>query len=379
MSSRTAASRSWTRPVLLIVAVLALGGVLAGWKYAAALEANAAAANQPEPMESVTAAVAVERPYRQTTTSIGTLLALRSVTLRNELAGTVRYVRLGAGEVVDQGTVLVALDVSVEEAELKALEAQAALAQTLLTRTERMVERRAASQIELDNARAERDVAQAQIARTKAIIARKTIRAPFPARIGISDVHVGQFLDMGTELTTLQGVDDAINVDFEVAQAVAALLHVGDRVQVSSTAGGATVSARITAVDAKVDPATRNATVRARITNAQSVPGPGSSVRVEVPVGTERMAVAVPASALRKGPEGDHVFVLGPGKDGKTRSQIRAVTAGPVVGDDILILDGLKAGEQVAASGSFKLREAALVVITSDSSGSAASSTIGSR
>jgi len=353
--------------------------MLAGWKYAAALEASAAAANQPEPVETVTAAVAVARPYRQTTTSIGTLLALRSVTLRNELAGTVKFVRLGAGEVVEQGTVLVALDVSVEEAELKALEAQAALTKTLLERTERMVERRAASQIELDNARAERDVALAQIARTKAIIARKTIRAPFRARIGISDVHVGQFLDMGTELTTLQGVDGAINVDFNVAQSVAAGLDVGDQVKVSSTGDSASVTARITAVDARVDPTTRNATVRARISNAKFVPSPGSSVRVEVSVGAERMAVAVPASALRKGPEGDHVFVLAPDKDGKTRSQTRAVTAGPVVGDEILILDGLQAGEQVAASGSFKLREAALVAIAPDSSGSPGASTISSR
>jgi membrane fusion protein (multidrug efflux system) len=379
MSSHTAAPRSWTRPFLLISAILGLGGVLAGWKYATALEASAAAANQPEPVETVTAALAVARPYRQTTTSIGTLLALRSVTLRNELAGTVRYVRLGAGEIVEQGTVLVALDVSVEEAELKALEAQAALARTLLQRTERMVERRAASQIELDNARAEFDVAQAQIARTRAIIARKTIRAPFRARIGISDVHVGQFLDMGTELTTLQGVDEAINVDFNVAQSVAAGLRVGDKVTVSSTDGSLFVPARITAVDARVDPATRNATVRARITNVQSGPGPGSSVRVEIPVGSSRTVVAVPASALRKGPEGDHVFVLAPGKDGKTRSQLRAVTAGPVVGDDILILDGLQVGEQVAASGSFKLREAALVAIASDSSGAAASSDLSSR
>ena len=93
------------------------------------------------------------------------------------------------------------------------LEAQAELARTLLARTERMAERRAASQVELEQARAERDVALAQIARTKAIIARKTIRAPFRARIGMSDVHTGQFLETGRELTTLQGVDEAANVE----------------------------------------------------------------------------------------------------------------------------------------------------------------------
>jgi|RhiMetdeSRZDD1v2_1073273.scaffolds.fasta_scaffold47450_3 membrane fusion protein, multidrug efflux system len=361
--STSAVSRRWIRPVALLTALLGVFAGLGAWKYGATREANAAAASQPEPSETVTAAVATERPHQQTTTAIGTVLALRSISLRNELAGTVRHVRLTPGQVVDEGTVLVALDVSVEEAELRALEAQAALAQTLLGRTERMAERKAASQIELDNARAERDIALAQIARTKAIIARKTIRAPFRARVGISDVHVGQFLETGTQLTTLQGVDDAVNVDFSVAQSVAATLEVGQPVQVAGASDAAPITARISAIDARVDPSTRNAAVRARIDDAHLAPAPGASVRVQVPVGPQRMAVIVPASALRKGPDGDHVFVLAPGKDGKTRAQSRKVTAGPALGDDIVILDGISAGERVAASGSFKLREAALVVI----------------
>src|SRR5687768_15001354 len=245
---------NWIRSIAVVATVVGVGGVLAGWKYGAAREANAAAANQPEPIESVSAAVASERSHQPSTTSIGTMLALRSVTLRNELAGTVSHVRLTPGQIVDAGTVLVALDVSVEEAELKALEAQAELARTLLARTERMAERRAASQVELEQARAERDVALAQIARTKAIIARKTIRAPFRARVGIADVHPGQFLETGTQLTTLQGVDAAANVDFAVAQSVAAGLRVGEEVRVIGTSDSTPVAARIVAVDARVDP-----------------------------------------------------------------------------------------------------------------------------
>ena len=169
-------------------------------------------------MESVTVAVAQEREHRQTTTSIGTVLALRSITLRNELPGTVRQVRLTPGQIVDAGSVLVALDVSVEEAELKAQEAQAALAKTVLGRRQNLSQDLATAEEEVDRARADRDVALAQIARTKAIIARKTIRAPFRARVGIADVHPGQYLNEGTQLTTLQGVDDAAHVDFTVAQ-----------------------------------------------------------------------------------------------------------------------------------------------------------------
>ena len=117
--------RSWIGSFLLLVTVVTVGVGLAAWKYASIQETQAASANQPEPMESVTVALVKEVEHRQTATSIGTVLALRSITLRNELPGTVRYVSLTPGQIVDAGMVLVALDVSVEEAELKAQEAQA--------------------------------------------------------------------------------------------------------------------------------------------------------------------------------------------------------------------------------------------------------------
>jgi membrane fusion protein, multidrug efflux system len=220
------------RSVILFTTILAVGGGLAAWKHSDGQRAQAIAANQPEPAEVVTAAVARAAEHRRTTTSIGTVVATRSISLRNELPGTVREVHLVPGRVVESGTVLVALDVSVEEAELRALEARAALAGTTLGRLQRMAERRAISEIELDNAQAELDVALADVERTRAIIERKTIRAPFRARVGIADVHPGQFLDAGTPLTTLQGVDEAADVDFTVAQAVALGLNPGDMVDV---------------------------------------------------------------------------------------------------------------------------------------------------
>jgi membrane fusion protein, multidrug efflux system len=361
----------WTGSAMLIATIIGTGVILAAWKQASIKEAEAAAASQPEPTEMVAAAVAVSREHRQTTTSIGTVLALRSVELRNELPGTVRYVNLIPGQVVGAGTVLVALDVSVEQAELKALEAQAALAETVLGRVQRLYNERAEAQTALDRARAERDVALAQIARTKAIIARKTIHAPFRARVGISDVHPGQYLTDGTVLTTLQSVDEAAHVDFAVAQQVAAGLRKGDEVGVFAAANANPIPARIVAVDARVDPTTRNAMVRARIAGSANAPAPGASVRVVVPVGPSSEAVAIPVSALRRGPGGDHVFVIAPDQKGNNRVSVRPVQSGTVLGDEVLILSGLSAGEKVAASGSFKLRESALVAIASDSAMSA--------
>jgi membrane fusion protein (multidrug efflux system) len=347
--------------LVLIGLVVATALFLSGWKYNSLRVAEAASANQPEPTETVAAAVATARPHQETASAIGTVLAPRSIALRNEVAGTVRYVGLEPGRIVDAGALLVAFDVSVESAELRAQEAQARLAQTSLERVDRMASRGAASAMELDNARAERDVALAQVARTRALIARKTIRAPFRARVGMSDVHLGQFLESGTQLTTLQGVDGAVHVDFDVSQSVAAGMRRGEPVRVIS--GATEIPARVVAVDARVDPATRNAVVRAELPDLALLPAPGSSVRVLVPIGPTRDAVVVPVSALRKGPGGDHVFVIAPAKDGKTRAQLRLVTSGPVLGDEIVIVDGLAAGERVAASGSFKLRDAVLVAV----------------
>ena len=179
-------------------------------------------------------------------------------------------------------------------------------------------------------------------------------------------MHPGQYLQEGTILTTLQGVDDAVHIDFDVSQQVASELRKGDLVQISANSDGAPHPARIVAIDSRIDPSTRNAKVRARLAAAEHEVAPGASVRVSVPVGETRKAVAVPVNALRKGPSGDHVFVIAPDQNGKDRVSVRPVRSGAVVGNEVMILDGLQPGERVATSGSFKLREAALVAVVED-------------
>jgi membrane fusion protein (multidrug efflux system) len=183
--------------------------------------------------------------------------------------------------------------------------------------------------------------------------------------VGIADIHIGQYLNEGTELTTLQGVEAGANVDFAVAQAVAAGLRPGEPVAVYAAGQATPLAARIVAIDARVDPTTRNALVRARI--ASGAPAPGASVRVEVPRGPLAEAVAIPVSALRKGPGGDHVFVIDTDSAGHSRAHVQPVRSGTVVEDEVLILDGLQAGQVVATSGSFKLREGVRVAVAGDS------------
>jgi membrane fusion protein, multidrug efflux system len=357
--------RRWLRHAVasssLIGVVLGTGALLAAWKQGANREAEAAAAGQPEPVERVGIATAEPREHHRTTTAIGTVLSARSISLKNELAGTVRHVSLTPGQIVEAGSVLVALDVSVEQTELRALEAQARLAEITLARVEKLFSHQVIAQSEVDQARAQHDVARAQSARLRAIIAKKTLRAPFRARVGLADVHPGQYLSQGAELTTLQGIADEVRIDFAVAQSVAAAIRVGSPVEVRTTEGAEPLRAEVMAIDARVDAGTRNATVRARLAAGPNAPAPGASVRVLVPVGQASTAVAIPVSALRKGPEGDHVWIIAADQAGAFRARERKVESGPVLGETVIVLDGLKPGERIAASGSFKLREAVKV------------------
>src|SRR5690349_7772046 len=140
MSSRFASAlRRGVSGFALLGIVLGSGALLAAWKQGATKEAAAAAAKQPEPVEKVTFATAEAREHHASTTAIGTVLALRSITLKSEVPGTVARASLQPGAIVEAGTVLVALDSSVEQAELRALNAQAKLAQTMLTRREELL------------------------------------------------------------------------------------------------------------------------------------------------------------------------------------------------------------------------------------------------
>lgn len=355
-SQRFSTLRRGIAAAVLLGVVLGSGVLLAAWKQNANQEAAVAAASQPEPVERVALALAEAGNHHATTTSIGTVLALRSITLKNEVSGTVTRTSLEPGKIVDAGTLLVALDTSVEQAELRALDAQARLSETMLQRREQLLKHGVSTQDEVDQARAQRDVAQAQSGRLRALIAKKTIRAPFRARVGLADVHPGQYLSEGVELTTLQGVSDEVHVDFSVAQTVAAGLAPGSSVEVR-TSQGQILTARVEAIDARVNPTTRSATVRARLEGGPSGPAPGASVRVLVRVGESEKAVVIPVSALRKGPEGDHVWVVAAEAGGALRAHERKVESGPVLGETMIVLTGLEPGEQIAASGSFKLRE----------------------
>jgi membrane fusion protein (multidrug efflux system) len=264
---------------------------------------------------------------------------------------------------VEAGALLVELDVTVEQAELAAVQAESRLAASMLSRMEQAMQQQGASAADVDRARAEQDKWLANVARLEAVIARKRLRAPFRARVGFVELHEGQYLDAGSTITTLQGVDKAMHVEFAVPQDTAALLKVGGDVEVGLAGHASPLHAKIVALDSRVEQATRNTWVRALLSDAGPLPAPGSSVRVRTPVEAAHDVVVVPVSALRRGPSGDNVFLLAVAPDGKLRASTRRVTSGATLGDEVIILEGLKDGDRVATAGSFKLHEGALVQV----------------
>lgn len=339
--------------LLLLVVVVGGGALIYLWKTFGDAAAAQAAASQPPPMWAVESAEVRTQPFARSTTSIGTVRALQSITLRNELPGTVHKVSLQTGQVVEAGAVLVELDVAVEQAELQALEAESKLAASMLARMEQALSKQGASAADVDRARAEHDKALANVARTKAVIERKRLRAPFHARVGFVDLHVGQYLDAGATVTTLQGTEDAVHVDYAVTQDVAAHLTVGSDVEV--TVGNLPPTpAKIVAMDARVDTTTRNTSIRALLRGVSPMPQPGASVRVRTPIEAPAEVLVVPVSALRRGPDGDYVFAIVKNAQGAMVADMRRVHSGTSLGDEVVIKDGLKLGEQVVASGSFK-------------------------
>lgn len=348
--------------LLLLVAVVGGGALIYLWKSHADAAAAQAAASQPPPMWAVESAEVHTEPFARSTTSIGTVRALQSITLRNELPGTVHKVSLQTGQVVEAGAVLVELDVAVEQAELQALEAESKLAASMLVRMEQALAKQGASAADVDRARAEHDKALANVERTKAVIERKRLRAPFRARVGFVDLHVGQYLDAGATVTTLQGTEDAVHIDYAVTQDIAAHLAVGSEVEIVVT-GQPPAKAKIVAMDARVDATTRNTSIRALLRGLSPMPQPGASVRVRTPTEAPVDVMVVPATSLRRGADGDHVFAIVKNEQGALVADLRRVHSGASLGDEVVIKDGLKVGDRVAAAGSFKLFPGALIAV----------------
>ncbi|HYZ87480.1 MAG TPA: efflux RND transporter periplasmic adaptor subunit [Bryobacteraceae bacterium] len=355
------------RMILMLVVVGACVAGLGVFKMRQLEAMGQAAASFQPPPEAVTTVVAELERWPLTLSVIGTTAAVQGVNVSADLPGIVSSIAFESGGSVRAGDLLVQLDTRQERAQLAAVEAEQELARLNFARLQDLVQEGAIAQAEYDRAAAEEKQTQARVAEIRATIERKTIRAPFSGVLGIRQVHLGQYLSPGTSVVNLQSLDP-IYVNFGVPQQQAEQVRIGGLVTIApGDASSKRFSGRITAKDSKVDETTRNMQMQATISNPNGPLRPGMFVQTEVAIGATRPVVAVPASAISYAPYGDSVFIVTNLKDpkGKTYRGVRQqfVKIDGARGDQVAVISGIKAGEEVVTSGLFKLRNGAAVVV----------------
>jgi len=338
--------------------VLLLGG-LAGTKAAQISAMKRAGEQGGPPPVFVASAIAKRIPWEELQRAVGTLVAMRGVTLGAELPGLVREIDFKPGTLVRRGTVLVRLDTSTEEAELAAAKADAQLARADLERAQMLREAEANAPADLDAARARASRADAAVTSLETTLAKKVIRAPFDGRISIRQVELGQVLSAGAPIASLQTVSP-IHVEFWLPQQALSDLAAGQRVRVTvDTFPGRSWEGTLTTINPEVDVATRNVRVQATFQNPDGLLRPGMYARVEVIGREHRTALVIPATAPIFAPFGDSIFVVeqpAGGAKGPPTVRQELVRLGERRGDFVEVLSGLEEGARIVSAGAFKLR-----------------------
>lgn len=316
-----------------------------------------------EPAEAVGTSLARDDAWERTVSAVGTVAAVRGVTVSAEQAGVVRAIRFESGDRVRAGQILVELDTSVERAQLQSAEARRGLADLAARRTRKLAEGQAASRAQVDTDDAQLKTAAADLAALRAQIDRKTVRAPFAGRLGIRMVNLGQYLTPGTPVTMLESFG-SVYVDFSVPQQLLGSVNVGLAVRVELAGTKGALSGTIAAVDPTVDATTRTIKLRASVVDPEEKLRPGMFVQVTVLRGEKSRVVIAPATAIVHASYGDSVFIVEnkPG-DGKPTKVVRQqfVRLGSAQGDFVAITDGVKAGQELVTAGAFKLRNGSTI------------------
>jgi membrane fusion protein, multidrug efflux system len=377
------------RMLIMIGAVLLLVALLGGLFF---LHIQKLIASSPRPGPQTVTATKVEAlEWQPQVGAVGTMVAVRGVDVTTEIAGLVRSIEFKSGQEVKAGTVLVQLNADSDIAQLHALQAAADLSATTLARDKEQLSVEAIAQAQVDADESDLKSRRALVAQQQATIAKKTIVAPFSGRLGITTVNPGQYLNPGDKIVTLQTIDP-IYVDFYLPQKQVGGLMLGQVVDVATDSyPGTAFPGRITAINAKVDPATRNVLIEATLPNVKRQLLPGMFANVAVEIGEKKRYLTLPQTAITYNPYGSTVFIVRPKSevDAEARAASAAasgaaaaapapaasaagdslvaqqifVTAGETRGDQVAVLKGVKEGQLVVTSGQVKLKNNTPVVI----------------
>jgi membrane fusion protein, multidrug efflux system len=356
---------------IAVFIVLVVSGALAGVKVLQIKKLIASGKDHATPPECVSSAVVQEAKWQDSLTAIGSIAAVQGVIVTPEIPGIIREIAFESGAVVAKGDLLVRLDTSSEEAQLRALEAQEELARLNLARARTLRSQNMVPQAELDAAEATLKQTQGNADNIRATIQKKTIRAPFAGRLGIRLVNLGQNLDTGKAIVSLQSLTP-VYADFSLPQQELARLKTGMRVRVTTdTYPGQTFDGTLTAINPDLDQFTRSVGLQATFENPEQLLRPGMFARVEVLLPEEQQVLVIPATSVLSAPYGDSVYVIESkaGKDnGASQLVVRQqfVRTGRARGDFVSVVSGVKAGERIVSAGIFKLRNGMAVTENND-------------
>jgi membrane fusion protein, multidrug efflux system len=343
----------------LIIVVAVVGGLLAllvGWHLLVGHFIAQAMAHNSQPPQTVTTTVVRYSDWQPQISAVGSVRAVRGVDITTEVTGLVRNVDFRSGDDAKRGQILVHLNADADIATLHSLEAAADLADTVYARDKMQFEAQAISQAQLDADAADLKNKRAQAAAQAALVEKKTLRAPFDGRLGITTVNPGQYLNTGDKVVTLQELDP-VYVDFRLPQEQLGQVHPGLEVGVSLDAfPGESFPGKINAVDPLVDSASRNFQAEATVANPARKVLPGMFVRVVVLSGAQQHFLTLPQTSITFNPYGSTVFLVQKDDKGKRTAQQTFVTTGAARGDQIAVLTGIKEGDEVVTTGQLKLK-----------------------
>lgn len=350
--------------LLSVVAVILVLATLAGVKALQIGTLIAFGKSYAPPPEAVATSPAKEEKWQESIPAVGSISAVQGVKITAEIPGTVDKIAFVSGAVVNKGDLLVSLDTSTEEAQLRALAAQVEYAQTNLARFKSLRNENTVSQAELDQAETDLKQKQANADAIRATIAKKVIRAPFAGKLGIRQINEGEYLEAGKFIVSLQALAP-VYADFSLPQQELARLKPGLSVRVTTdTYPTKQFLATLTAINPDLDAATRSIRLQATYPNKEELLRPGMFARVEVLFPDEHPVLAIPATSILSAPYGDSVYVLENSTNAGGGLIVRQqfVKVGRARGDFVAIETGLKPGDRVVTSGIFKLRNLMPVV-----------------
>ncbi len=361
---------------MLIGALVVFGGVF-GIKHVFGKKTNAFFDNMPQPAVAVSSYIARTQRWSENAEAVGTFVAINGTDVTTEAGGVVRSIEFNAGQPVEAGTVLLRLNTTNEAATLKSLVAAARLATMQRDRWQKLGNDKLVSLDDVQQRTTNAATAQAQVEAQRALLAQKTIRAPFSGVLGIRKVNLGQFVNPGDPIVSLQQLHP-IYLDFSLPEKQMGNVMEGTPIRATVDAvPGRVFEGSITAIEPQVDPGTRNFKAQATLQNANGALRPGTFAHVGFDLGGEREVVVIPQTAVSFNPYGNAVFVIA--KTRRAEGEVdmqgkpltgdkfvvkqRFVTTGATRGDLVAVTDGLKPGEQVVSSGLLKLRNDAEVTI----------------